>query len=345
MLLPSNMDVTPRPDGDEGQTAEDIVHGHLFLPSKPSAALAVSRVQAAGDDALSRLIVVFINGLILPKSAWLPVMQAVLDTLRDLTDNGSQPEMLAYDRYGQGLSDPDPLDAEPRKEPGYGHGILDVVDDLGQLLDHIHGSLVPRKRLVFVASSIGCPISRLYTQKDENSVAGIVFLDSMMANQNFIDMFPDPSSPDFDPGSLPDGVTTDILIEQRQQFRQRFAPDVKNGEGLDRRNLAALLPESDAPLLSGYGGKPPFLTVVGHDKETFARQSLEGDMKTPVAFTESYMQPTWERYNQGLLKLSDPDRVEGVIIARGCGHFIPRDDPAFSASMVIDVIQRVIGAI
>jgi pimeloyl-ACP methyl ester carboxylesterase len=343
------MSASLKPDEDEGaearEAAQDIVHGHIFLPSKPSAALAVSRVETAGHSDLSTLLIVFVNGLILPKSAWLPVMQAVLDSLQDLTDDGSRPEMLAYDRYGQGLSDPDPLDAETGKEPGYGHGILDVVDDLDQLINHIQRDRVPRKRLVFVASSIGCPISRLYTQKYENTAAGIVFLDSMMANQNFIDMFPDPSRPDFDPSTLPDGITTAILIEQRQQFRQRFAPDVKNGEGLDRRNLPELLPESDAPLLLGSRGKPPFLTVVGHDKETFARQSLEGDMKTPVVFTESYMQPTWERYNQGLLKLSEPDRVKGVIIAQGCGHFIPRDDPAFSAATVVDMIQRVTGAI
>lgn len=338
-----------RPDGDEGaearETPQDIVHGHLFLPSKPSAALAVSRVDPAGDGDISRLLVVFVNGLVLPKSAWLPVMQAVLDALQDLTNDGSRPEMLAYDRYGQGLSDPDPLDAEPGKEPGYGHGIMDVVDDLDQLVNHLQRDQVPPKRLVFVASSIGCPISRLYTQKYQNTAAGIVFLDSMMANQNFIDMFPDPASPSFDPSSLPDGITTAILVEQRQQFRRRFAPDVKNGESLDRRNLAELLPKSDAPLLSGSGGKPPLLTVVGHDKETFAHQSLEGDMKTPLAFTVNYMQPVWERYNQGLLKLSEPGKVKGIIIARGCGHFIPRDDPAFSAGTVIDMIQRVTGAI
>lgn len=322
-----------------------INHGHLFLSTKPSAALAFSRVGAIGEDDMSNILVVFLNGLVLPKSVWLPVLSAILDSLAAGAKEDARPEFFAYDRFGQGLSDADPLDLEPGKEPGYGHGILDVVADLHEVIHQIQNKQAgnrPRKRLMFVASSIGCAFARLYAQTYQGTVAGIVFLDSMMANQNFIDMFPDPASPGFDPGALPDGITPSILEEQRRVIRARFAPDVKNRESLDRRNLSELLPESDAPPLLGYEGKSPLLTVVGHDKETFARQSWEGDMKTPIAFTQSYTQPVWERYNDGLRKLSDRDRVRGVLIAQNCGHFIPMDDPAQAAAMTVDMIQRLV---
>lgn len=324
--------------------AADISHGQLFLQAKPSVALAISRVEAVGENDISSILVVFLNGLILPKSVWLPVMTAILQSIQVLTNSNARPEMLAYDRFGQGLSDSDPLDFEPGKEPGYGHGIMDVVGDLDDIISQIQmdqAGVVTRRRLVFVASSIGCAFARLYAERYQRTVAGIVFLDSMMANENFIDMFPDPNSPSFDPGALPDGITPDVLTEQRHKFRNRFAPDVKNGESLDRRNMAELLPRSDAPSLSAHGGKPLFLTIVGHDKEAFARQSWEGDMKTPIAFTENYTQPVWDRYNQGLIRLSEPHKVEGVIIARGCGHFVPLDDPTLSAALVVDMIQRV----
>lgn len=343
------------PDQDAQAALElapaDIHHGRLYLPSKPAAALAISQVPAVGDGDMSNMFVVFLNGLILPKSVWLPVMSAVIDSLRTLTGTDHRPEMLAYDRFGQGLSDRDPLDEKPGKQPGYGHDVMDAVDDLDALINEIQrgGSTddvtvrQQKRRLVFVASSIGCPLARLYIQKYPNTVvAGIVFLDSMMANENFIDMFPDPTSPDFDPDTLPDGITPAILQEQRRQFRLKFAPDAKNPEGLDRRDMPALLPWSDAPTLAFQeGGQPPFLSVVGHDRETFALQSLEGSMKTPIAFTKNYTQPVWDRYNAGLLKLSDAQRVKGVVIARGCGHFIPADDAAFSAAMVVDMIQRI----
>lgn len=310
----------------------EITDERVSLSTKPSATLATSHAPARGE---TDVLIVFLNGLVLPRSCWLPIMAAVL---RRLGNADARPQMLAYDRFGQGDSDPDPLDDEPGKEPGYGHTVPDVIQDLYQLISQT--MTAARPRVMFVASSIGCALARLYTQKYPDTVAGMILLDSMMANQNFIDMFPDPSAPGFDPGSLPEGITPEVMMDQRRRFRERFAPDVKNGENLDRRNLRHLLPHSDLPLLRGYGEKSPFLTVVGHDKEYFAQVSLEGDMKTPIAITTHYTQPTWDRYNEGLLKIAEANRVEGVIIAEGCGHFIPADDPDFVAGMAVEMLGK-----
>lgn len=322
-------------------TSPKILHSYVRLKAKPSASLSVSRVKAEGKFGYSDVIVVFLNGLILPQAVWHPVITAIVNALQQTIEDAAVPEILAYDRYGQGKSDADPLDADPDKELGYGHGVMDVVEDLHQLLIQTFDitSAIPR-RLMFVASSIGCAFARLYAEKYPGVVAGMVLLDSMMANQNYVDMFPDPASPDFDLGALPKGVTVEMLTEQRQKFRERFAPDVKNGESLDRRNLGHLLPHSHAPSLLGYGNRSPLVTVVGHDKEHFAQVSWEGDMKTPIVLTKHYTQPTWDAYNKGLLMISDQERVEGVLIAAGCGHFIPLDDPIFSAAKVVDMLQR-----
>jgi pimeloyl-ACP methyl ester carboxylesterase len=317
---------------------QQITHSRVVLSSKPSAALATSHTSARGDTGIADILIVFLNGLILPRAPWIPVMAAIL---RRFADVDALPQMLAYDRFGQGDSDPDPLDDEPGKEPGYGHTVPDVVEDLHQLIRQtIAASYGARRRVVFVASSIGCALARLYTQQYPESVAGVILLDSMMANQNFIDMFPDPSAPGFDPSTLPHGITPEIMMDQRRRFRERFAPDVKNGEKLDRRNLRHLLPHSDLPMLRGYSGKSPFLTVVGHDKDYFAKLSLEGDMKTPIAITANYLQPAWDRYNEGLLQIAEVNRVEGIIIAKNCGHFIPADDPDFVAEMVVNMLQK-----
>ena len=187
------------------------------------------------------------------------------------------PTMLAYDRYGQGLTeDRDPQDKD--REAGYGHDALDVTRDLHQLiLQFVEKHFVaPQKpsHIILVAASIGCAIARLYAQEHPGSVAGLLLLDSIMANSNF-DFWPDPDAPDFDPSSLPEDITLDVLREQRIAFAARFSPKAVNREGLDRRNLASLLPYSDAPKLQGPGDKGPYVLVVGHDPETFAEESLE----------------------------------------------------------------------
>ncbi|KAI1269400.1 Alpha/Beta hydrolase protein [Xylariaceae sp. FL1019] len=324
-----------------------ITFDSIRLETKPTASIECSQVQATGGPRYSDTIVVFLNGLIAPQSFWLPVMSMMLrhlelSTKGESIDEPSQPQLLAYDRYGQGRTiDRDPSDEG--KEEGYGHNILDAVYDLRQLIRQvIDPTLATSKRIVFIANSIGCAIARLYAQHLPGSVAGMLFLDSMMANTDFVSIFPDPDSPGFDPGSLPRGVTSEMLYETRRKFRDAFHPSVKNAEGLDRRDLATLLPYADKPGLQS-GSKSPFVTVVGHDPELFARESLEGSMKTPLVISDNYTNPTWHKYNQGLTEITDADKSSGPIIAENCGHFVQRDNPMLVADLACQLLARVTG--
>ncbi|KAJ8123508.1 hypothetical protein ONZ43_g568 [Nemania bipapillata] len=324
-----------------------IIYESIRLNTKPTACLECSRLPGVSKSGYPNILVVFLNGLIASQSAWLPVMALMLRRLKmgGASDDKDayRPEMLAYDRYGQGRTqDRDPSDEG--KEEGYGHDTLDVVHDLHQLINQItHDSNTQPKRIMFVANSIGCAIARLYAEQYPGVVAGMVLLDSIMANSDFVSIFPDPSSPDFDPGSLPQDVTPGMLYETRHKFREAFHPSVKNSEGLDRRNLAALLPDADKPFLgNGFDGKALFVSVVGHDPEWFAEESLQGSMRTPISISMNYTNPTWHRYNQGLARLTSLEKACGPIIANKCGHFIQIDDPAVVAQLACEMIERII---
>ncbi|KAI3341364.1 Alpha/Beta hydrolase protein [Ustulina deusta] len=323
-----------------------ITFDSIQLSTKPTACLECSQVQSVGQSGCSDVLVVFLNGLIAPQSLWLPIVALMLRRLKmgdSSTDSDApRPQMLAYDRYGQGRTiDRDPSDEG--KEEGYGHDALDVVRDLHQLIIQVtQDSDNQPKRIMFVANSIGCAIARLYAQQYPGTVAGMLLLDSIMANSDFVSIFPDPGSPDFDPGSLPRDVTPEMLYETRNKFREVFHPSVKNPEGLDRRNLATLLPDADKPSLShGFAGRAPFVTVVGHDPEWFARESLQSSMETPISISMNYTNPIWHHYNEGLTRLTSPEKALGPIIAKNCGHFIQRDDPNF----VAELAYRMLGMI
>jgi hypothetical protein len=99
----------------------------------------------------------------------------------------------------------------------------------------------------------------------------------MMANSDFVSIFPDPDRVEFDdPGTLPEGVSAQDLRYAREQYRRHFHPTVANSERFDRRDLPSRLPFADGPSLpSGPDGREPVVTVVGHDFERFARDGLE----------------------------------------------------------------------
>ena len=82
---------------------------------------------------------------------------------------------------------------------------------------------------------------------------------------------PNPSAgpnPNFDPGSLPAGITVEELRGVRLRWGHMFHPSVVNKEGLSRLNLAQLLPYPEKPRLNGV-----LVAVVGHDPEVFAEHN------------------------------------------------------------------------
>lgn len=332
----------------------ELIHDTLALSSKPTAKIHYTFAQGEDFKNHSPVLVVFLNGMMTDKSSWLSVMAGIIRNQPE-----GFPSMLAYDRYGQGLTeDRDPQDQG--QEKGRGHDVADVVRDLDQLITQIVSEKLKATReqlqLIFVANSIGCAMARLYAETYPGTVTALLFLDSMVANSNF-DWLPDPDAADFDPSKLPPDVTMEVLREQRAKFAAVFAPGSINKEGLDRRNLAGLLPYSDKPLLHGPGGRKPLLTVVEHDPERFALESLKvctqrfvgilsvlltkQGMGIPISLSMKYSNPLWHRYNQDLLKITDPELAIGPIVAKNCGHFVQRDDPSFVVDQLSSLLRRV----
>ncbi|KAK6337352.1 hypothetical protein TWF730_002754 [Orbilia blumenaviensis] len=311
----------------------------VVLPHKPSASLSCTLMKGT-----TNILVVFLNGLGLPQSHWWPCIT------RFLSQNKTHPSILTYDRYGQGLTtDTDPQDEiEPNLPPGCRHDIISIVKDLHVLIERISAD---NKRplletpLIFVANSIGCPLARYYCQAYPATVAGLVLLDSYMTDTNFIDLYPDPDAPGFDEHSLPDGVTIKDIRAAREGMGKLFHPSVTNKEGFWRGNITSLLPHSYEPKLLGWkqenGGPGPYVTVVGHDWDVFAEESLRMKGMTR-AVAMAYTNPAWGRYNEGLVKITT-GRKGRRLIASDSGHFIQYMRPDLVAELMEEIVRLVTG--
>lgn len=341
-MNPSEEELPPFPDAEVSS---------IQLDHKPGAKLNYTYYPASirqnHNNPFSQTLIVYLNGLMLPRSSWERSIQSFLE--KRIVGRLPYPGLLSYDRYGQGESDRDPGDKDP--PPCHGHDVMVAVQDLKQLILQIwreHLNIAKPTHfptLIFVCNSIGCAIARLFAQQNPGTVSGLLFLDSIMANSDQISMWPNPDAPDFDQHTLPDGVSADDVRETRRKYKEMFHPDVPNMEGLSRRNLAKLLPDDDAPRLEGYLGKGPYLTVAGHDWETFAEQSFTGSLHTPKELTMTYANPAWRRYNEGLVHITDPGRCIGPIVAVGCGHFIQRDGPGFVSDELVSLLDRVVNRV
>lgn len=247
------------------------------LPSKPQAPLAYNFLRSSQGG--NTPLVVFINGLGLPAASW----TEAISLLR------LKPHCLTYDRYGQGATTShDPTDEQPGKEPGYGHDLNDAVNDLHELLHVTRPDGAP---LIFVAASIGVHIARLYAQKYPSIVKSFLFLDSNIGNAEFTDFWPNPHAAGFKPHEvIGDDCTLEQYIDAFASLDKMFNSNVKNPEGLDRRNIKRLLPDPSAPKLKGPDGYSPRLIVVGHDPEVFIESNFE-KLKIPTSITRKYTQP------------------------------------------------------
>ncbi|KAM0425832.1 hypothetical protein ACHAPT_008770 [Fusarium lateritium] len=310
----------------------------IRLKTKPTAQLCYSFSPATASTAAKPTLIVFVNGLGLPQVGW----ALTIAKLREYSPQ-SLPAILTYDRFGQGQSiDRDPAD-EGATDPSHAHDCMSAVRDMRQLTtqilrDRMNVEESDTLRLVLVGNSLGCSLIRLYAHEYPGTVSGIVFLDSTLTDTDFVSIFPDPDAESFDP-VLPPGVTAESLRDAREMIRQRFHPDIGSQEGLSRRNLFQLLPRADLPLLYRDGEKGPYITVLGHDFGAFAERT-EIDLGIPVAVIQAYMNPYWNRYNQGLAKLTASGRSKGPLQVPGAGHFIQADNPEFVAERVREMLQR-----
>ena len=281
------------------------------------------------------ILIIFVNGLILPQSLWTPTIE-LLETL--LSSSTHSISALTYDRYGQGQSRP--TDPTWKPEP---HDLLFAVEELHSLISHISTKHFPHQSpiLFLISQSIGVPLARLYDQHHPGQISAHLFLDSNIANTDFISIYPDPDAPDFNASTLPSDTTINDLQTMRERTQKMFHPSVPNAEGLDRSNLAHLLPHADKPALHAPHGKTPFVTVVGHDPEAFAEEGLKLQ-GAPKGLNLRFMQPFWHAYNDGLCKLTGERRVKGVVIAEGAGHFVQRDNPRMVAQEIKEVVYKMI---
>ncbi|KAF3932042.1 hypothetical protein ABW20_dc0104554 [Dactylellina cionopaga] len=317
----------------------------VTLPHKPTASLSCTFIKGTSPS-----IIVFLNGLGLPQSHWWPSISHFI------TINPSQhPSLLTYDRYGQGLTtDPDPQDSDDTTKPeGHRHDLVSVVHDLHVLLTFIstahHHNPLSDTPLILVANSIGCPIARYYAQVQPGTVSGLLLLDSYMTDTTFTDLYPDPDAPDFDENTLPEGVTVEDIRAAREGMGKLFDPSVVNKEGFWRGNITNILPHSYEPTLVGWKSAlsvnnteevtRPYLTVVGHDWDVFAEESLRMKGMTRRVVME-YTNPAWGRYNEGLLGITSEDRGKRMI-AKGAGHFVQKDRP----DLVAEEMERVVSLI
>lgn len=239
-------------------SASPISHGTIQLSTKPNANLSYSFLPG---DSTTQTLVVFLNGLIMPKASWEQTILAVQSRLQSTAT--SRPHLLAYDRYGQGTSN---------KDPQGDHDVQDSAHDLHTLLvefcDKELKAKLADQQVVFVCNSIGCAVARSFAKTYPSTVSGFVFLDSIMAHVDLVELWPDPDAPGFNKDELPQGTTIDDIRRVKEEYRKRFDVAAPNPEGLNRKTLAGLLPEASGPKLQG----DPLLTVVGHDDETFAQE-------------------------------------------------------------------------
>jgi pimeloyl-ACP methyl ester carboxylesterase len=281
-MNPSEEELPPFPDPELSSIQLDHKPGanvkYTYYP-------ASAPKRQSNSNPFSQTLIVYLNGLMLPRSSWDASIHSFLE--KRIVGRLPYPGLLSYDRYGQGESDRDPTDKEP--PPCHGHDAMSSVQDLKALILQVWREHLDMAKpthfpsLIFVCNSIGCALARLFIQENPGTVSGLLFLDSIMANSDQISIWPDPDASDFNEHTLPDGVTADEVRETRRKYREMFHPDVPNMEGLSRRNLAQLLPDSEAPRLEGYLSKGPYLTVVGHDWETFAEQSCASPSPFPIS--------------------------------------------------------------
>ncbi|KAK8007014.1 acyl-CoA N-acyltransferase [Apiospora arundinis] len=329
----------------------------IVLPTKPDCPIKYTFTTLGTSDGSpsEAILIVFVNGLGLPQSSWQPTLQLLRTDLASSVGGGEGKHVVAaatYDRYGQGLSQPLPSGAA---EP-VPHDMPDAVADLSAFIDglksqHLAHFVFRRKpvRLFLVAHSLGVPLARLFAgrHRQHYPLAALLALDSNMANNDFVSLFPDPGTAEFDPErDLPADTTLEQLRSARAFARAMFHPAAPNAENLDRSTLPTLLPRSDGPVLSGdsrvgNGGKL-LLRVAGHDPKSFAEESLK---VWPRGLTERYVQPGWEKYNEGLLGIAGdgPGTRGEVVIAPQCGHFIQKNNPRFVADEIIGLLKRLYG--
>ena len=305
-------------------------------------------------------LIVGVNGIDSPQSLFYPTANVLLKSSRA----SNFPLMLTYDRPGQGTTTD--LNADvPGRPKRHARDCLDAAHDLRDLVTQVGCSRlgfqrdnINNLRIVIVGDSVGCAIARLYAQEYPKTVTALLLLDSTLANSDTVSVFPDPNSSGFSEKDLPPGITAELCEDSRRKIGRGFDTKAPNREGLWRGNLPELLPFSDAPKLQGPRPGTPYVTVVEHDNKVFpeACYKVRFDflilrsaflalitfqaLRLATIMTETYFDPAWHLYNEGLAKITEPPLSKGPIVAKGCGHLIVKDDPQLVADELTELLDK-----
>ncbi|KAI0122679.1 Alpha/beta hydrolase fold-1 [Daldinia grandis] len=122
-----------------------------------------------------------------------------------------------------------------------------------------------------------------------------------------------------------------------------FAACAKNNEGFDLREIENILPGPSKPKLkrSKCLDKGPWVIIVCHELEKFTLEEW-AMMKVPLGMAAIILlHNMWEKYNEELCGLTDPERAKGPLFAPNPRHFIQKDNPYFFAKQLEDLIKKV----
>ncbi|KAH8671056.1 Alpha/Beta hydrolase protein [Xylariales sp. PMI_506] len=279
------------------------------------------QVHVRRGQSATHPVVIFVNGLGRPMAAWGAVLQRL----------PTKYTLIAYDRFGQGVSAPLPGDV-----PEASRDAVAAARDLDELIRAVadqekldltppSSSSSPSRGIFLVAHSIGVGIARLFiTNHSGIWVAGAVFLDPSPVNTDFVSLYPPPR----------DGEPAD-LTETREATRRVFHPSMPNPERFNRKNFAELLPLAERPTLAG----DPYVTLVSHDPLcAFGEQSEKMGIKSKYAL--KYVEPYWRNYNQKLLLSVSPEKRKGPLKAEGADHFIQVCRPDTVAEEIVTLVTQ-----
>ena len=240
---------------------------------------------AAGPGAPLRTLIIFLNAIDSPQTAWYPLIRLISQQLA----SRNSPPMLMYDRVGQG-------DSTGSNTPN--RDVMAAVMDLRRLVERIAELKLKVKRdevntirTMLVGSSIGCSIARLYAQTFPRTIGGLLLLDPIPTNRDMLSLFPDMRTPVFSNSPLPSPITPSLLEETREIVRRDMC---NNAEGLWTANICDYLPFSSLPKLLGPKPNTPLVTVIVHDPDVFALEikqvSCDRKFPTQSSVTDRYLE-------------------------------------------------------
>lgn len=267
------------------------------------------RAVVAGEGAGP--LVVFEAGMSAPGSSWIHTQREVSARCRT----------LSYDRAGYGGSDEDPHDRTLDR----------IVDDLTALLDGV-GETDP---VVLVGHSWGGPIIRLFADRHPERVAGMVFVDSTLAevmetrNAKIAPVF-------FGLMGLLARVGGKGLI-RRATFHNGFSPEIAEAD------VAIMVRDHANPRAMRAGGREA--RQIGSALPVLRRLQSKGTPDVPTVCLQAGLvergMARWRpKFNQWAADLMAAVPRGKMIVVEDAGHLIPQENPAVVRETVFGVVEQ-----